>query len=106
MLTRLYFFCQVQPVSFSFLIHCCYCSVKAFGKASAQNIINQLVGMEKERLIEHGKRTGINEILKQTVKHRMMLSYYLKCKKNTDSENPKISKTSNRKIIFLSNCAV
>ena len=35
-----------------------------------------------------------------------MLSYCLKCKKNTESINPKISKTNNGKIMLLSKCAV
>ena len=35
-----------------------------------------------------------------------MLSYCLKCKKNTESINPKASKTSNGKTIMLSKCAV
>ena len=35
-----------------------------------------------------------------------MLSYCLKCKKNTKSINPKVSKTSNNKIMILSKCAI
>ena len=35
-----------------------------------------------------------------------MLSYCLKCKKNTESINPKVSKTTNGKTIILSTCAV
>ena len=35
-----------------------------------------------------------------------MLSYCLKCKKNTESINPKVLKTSNSKTIILSKCAV
>ena len=35
-----------------------------------------------------------------------MLSYCLKCKKNTESINPKVPKTSNGKTIILSKCAV
>ena len=34
-----------------------------------------------------------------------MLSYCLKCKKNTKSINPKVSKTTNGKTIILSKCA-
>ena len=34
-----------------------------------------------------------------------MLSYCLKCKKNTESINPKVSKTTNGKAIILSTCA-
>ena len=35
-----------------------------------------------------------------------MLSYCLKCKKNTESIHPKVLKTSNGKTIILSKCAV
>ena len=35
-----------------------------------------------------------------------MLSYCLKCKKNTESIDPKVSKTSNGKTIVLSQCAI
>ena len=35
-----------------------------------------------------------------------MLSYCLKCRKNTESINPKVSKTKNDKTIILSKCAV
>ena len=34
-----------------------------------------------------------------------MLSYCLKCKKNTGSINPKVSKTTNGKAMILSTCA-
>ena len=35
-----------------------------------------------------------------------MLSYCLKCKKSTESINPKVSKTSNLKAMILSTCAI
>ena len=35
-----------------------------------------------------------------------MLSYCLKCKKNTESINPKFSKTTNGKMMILSKCAI
>ena len=35
-----------------------------------------------------------------------MLSYCLKCKKNTESINPKVSKTTNGKTMILSICAL
>ena len=35
-----------------------------------------------------------------------MLSYCLKCKKNTESINPKILKTTNGKTMILSQCAI
>ena len=35
-----------------------------------------------------------------------MLSYCLKCKKNTESINPKVSKTTNGKAIIFSTCDI
>ena len=35
-----------------------------------------------------------------------MLSYCLKCKKNTESKNPKVLKKRNGKIMTLSKCAI
>ena len=35
-----------------------------------------------------------------------MLSYCLKCRKNTESINPKVSKTKNGKTVILSKCAI
>ena len=35
-----------------------------------------------------------------------MLSYCLKCRKNTESINPKVSKTKNDKTVILSECAI
>ena len=35
-----------------------------------------------------------------------MLSYCLKCRKNTESKNPKVSRTKNGRIMLLSKCAV
>ena len=35
-----------------------------------------------------------------------MLSYCLKCRKNTESKNPKVVKTKNGRIMITSNCAV
>ena len=35
-----------------------------------------------------------------------MLSYWLKCRKSTESKNPKVVKTKNRRAMLLSKCAV
>ena len=35
-----------------------------------------------------------------------MLPYCLKCRKNTESKNPKVASTKNGRIILLSKCAV
>ena len=35
-----------------------------------------------------------------------MLSYCLKCRTNTDSKNPKVVKTKNRRMMLLSKCSV
>ena len=38
-------------------------------------------------------------------KHKMK-SYYLKCRKNTENINPRVSKKSNRRTMVLSKCAI
>ena len=35
-----------------------------------------------------------------------MLSYFLKCKKNTDSVNPRVSASSSGRTMILSKCAI
>ena len=35
-----------------------------------------------------------------------MILYYLKCQKNTESKNPKVARTKNRRIMVLSKCVV
>ena len=35
-----------------------------------------------------------------------MLSYYLKCRQNTESKNAKFTRTKNGRIMLLSKCAV
>ena len=35
-----------------------------------------------------------------------MLSFCLKCRKNTESKNPKVTSTKNGRIMLLSECAV
>ena len=35
-----------------------------------------------------------------------MLSYCLKCRRNTETINPKVSKTTNGKAMILSTCAI
>ena len=35
-----------------------------------------------------------------------MLLYCLKCKRNTESINPKVLKTTNGRVIILSTCAI
>ena len=35
-----------------------------------------------------------------------MLSYCLKCRKSTESKNPKVARTKNGRIMLLSKCAV
>ena len=35
-----------------------------------------------------------------------MLSYFLKCRKNTESKNPNVARAKTRRIMLLSKCAV
>ena len=38
--------------------------------------------------------------------YKTMLSYCLKCRKNTESKNPQVVKTKNGRIMLLSKCEV
>ena len=46
------------------------------------------------------------KLLNKMHKYKSMLSYRLKCKKNTKNINPRISKTGNNKTMLLSKCAI
>ena len=41
-----------------------------------------------------------------SLKYKTMSSYCLKCRKNTESINPRVSKTNNGKTMILSKCAM
>ena len=74
---------------------------------------------EKVNLIEEGNKIGINEAIKHNeiinnnlkyiyiymCKYKMK-SYCLKCRKDIENINPKVSKTSNGRTMLLSNCAI
>ena len=40
------------------------------------------------------------------LKYKTMSSYYLKCRENAESKDPRVSKTSNGNTMILSNCAI
>ena len=46
------------------------------------------------------------KLLDEMHKYKTMLSYYLKCRKNTKNINPKISEIRNGKTMIISNCAI
>ena len=49
----------------------------------------------------------INNSLKQQIRIRIkMKSYCLKCRKDTENINPRVSNTSNGKTMILSKCAI
>ena len=65
---------------------------------------NQRSEIGKINLIEEGKKIGIDEVIKHNeiirkglkcFNYKSMSSYSLKCRKNTESINPKVSKTNN-----------
>ena len=45
-------------------------------------------------------------LLDKMYKSKIIISHCLKCRKNTENINPKISETSNGKTMILSNCAI
>ena len=79
-------------------------------KESIRMMNSQRSDAEKINLIEEGKKIGINEVIKRSEKYQIlyktMPSYCLKCKKNTESINPKVSKTANGKTMLLSKYAI
>ena len=62
-------------------------------KKSIRIMNSQTSDTEEINPIEEGKN----------LKYETMSSYCLKCKKNTENTNPRVSKTNNGKIIILSN---
>ena len=52
------------------------------------------------------KKLKILIINKNLTVYKTILSYYLKCRKNTESKNPEVVKTINGRIMFLSKFAV
>ena len=52
------------------------------------------------------KKLKILIINKNLTVYKTILSYYLKCRKNTESKNPEVVKTINGRIMLLSKCAV
>ena len=38
--------------------------------------------------------------------YKTILSYFLKCRKYTESKNPKVMRTKNGRIMFLLNCVM
>ena len=51
-------------------------------------------------------RSKLNSIENKIFKYKTKLSYCLKCKKNTESIDPKVSATNNGKTLILSKCAI
>ena len=77
--------------------------MKSFQKLFMKRIImNKLQTLLKVQRVWMIRIIKINiSIIKDT-----MLSYCFKCRRNTESINPKVSKTTNGKAIILSTCAI
>ena len=76
---------------------------------------SQRSDIEKVNLIEEGKKIGIDDTIKHnqiinnsliSIKYKTVSSHCLKCKKNTNSINPRVSRTNDGKTRILSKCAV
>ena len=52
------------------------------------------------------KEKALIKLLDKIHKYKTILSYCLKCRKNTKNINPKISENSNGKTMILSNCII
>ena len=65
-------------------------------------------------MFDESKRLGIDKIIKYneiinrnlSLKYKTTPSLGLNCKKDTENINPKVSKTSNGKIVLKSKCAI
>ena len=57
-----------------------------------------------DEVIKHNEM--INKSLKRFLKYKAMSSYCLKCKKNTESIDRRVSKNNNGKALSLSKCAI
>ena len=69
---------------------------------------------EKYFLIEEGKKEELMELLNamnvlitvKSLKSKKMLSYCLKCRKNTENISSRVSNTNSGKTMILSKCAI
>ena len=73
--------------------------------------------LKNKNLIVESKNIGINEVIKRNeiinrlnhkygvYIHIKMKPYCLKCRKDTENINPRVSKTSNNRTMILSKCA-
>ena len=52
------------------------------------------------------KEKALLKSLDKMHKYKTMISFCLKCEKNTESKNPKVSTTSNNKTMLSSKCAI
>ena len=71
-------------------------------KESTRMMNSQRSDTEKKYLIEEDKKIGVDEVsnsLKSEIK-KATPSYCLKCRKNTENINPRVSKTSNGKTMY------
>ena len=85
-------------------------------KENIRMMNSQRSDAEKIHLIKEGKKIDINEVIKHNeavnnnlkyqIKYKTMLSYCLKCKKSTESINPRVSKTTSGKTVMLSKFAI
>ena len=62
--------------------------------------------LEKIIWLKKVKEKVLIKLLGKMHKCKAVLSYCLKCRKNTENTNPNIFGTSNDKTIILSNCAI
>ena len=82
-------------------------------KESIRMMNSQRSNVEKISLIEESKKIGIievikrNEIMNNSLKQSYkMKSYCLKCRKDTESINSRVSNASNGRTMILSKCAI
>ena len=83
-------------------------------KESIRMMNTQRRDTEKYYLIEEGKKEELMELLNamnvlitvKSLKSKTMLSYCLKCRKNTENISSRVSNTNSGKTMILSKCAI
>ena len=84
------------------------CVVIAGVKKYKSRIRKKKKNHDKIVLLTKSKLNSIKALIYKSLKtiNKTFLCYCLKCRKNTESENPKVIKTKNGRVMILSKCAV
>ena len=71
-----------------------------------KNKITHFKWIQNEFLWYETRNQKFKKQIKIQTIYKTTLSYCLKCRKNTDSKNPKVGTTKNRRTLLLAKCAL